>query len=271
MSKTFAIDSNTDSQSLETARKLRELLCDIPGFRESDNPRYVFAIGGDGKLLGTVSKYGFNPKCVFAGINTGFHGFLQEFSPTQLDLLVQTLKHGRLARQRVSFLSCDVGENREPVNCLNEIIIRGQDIQDMKPVCLDIQVNNGRLQHFRGDGVMVCTSVGSTGHNLPYNGSIVPADMMDTLQITPMGPLYAYNTLHNSIIYPKGVKIKMIPEARTESLVINTDGVYRKDLSDIKTLTISLDKRKLCRLRPLNHTITDRVSEKLLLGCHQKR
>ena len=84
---------------------------------------------------------------------------------------------------------------------LNEIVVRYKDSKILK---LDIEIDNNFLEKFRGDGIIIATSFGSTAHNLSYGGSIIYPEP-STLQITPIGPINSkeYQTLSNSLIVPK--------------------------------------------------------------------
>ena len=82
------IDDNDRSE--EVANSFRDLFAKLPTpITESDNGDLIIAVGGDGTFLDAVSKAKFDDKKIFAGVNTGTLGFLQNISPDEFSSFIQ--------------------------------------------------------------------------------------------------------------------------------------------------------------------------------------
>lgn len=118
-----------------------------------------------------------------------------------------------------------------------------------------------RLQRLVGDGVLICTSFGSTAYNYSLRGAIVYDDF-DTLQITPIAALNhnIYKCLLNSLNVPGNKIISVKPIKRTKKLLLTVDD--RKVLLDENSLIETKIGRHINCLRTNNYSYTKRIYEK---------
>ena len=77
--KTFRLFVRPDEKSQQIASKIRELNANrtFP-LVEADNADLVFAIGGDGTFIHSVTETHFSKNIIYTGIHTGTLGFLQD-------------------------------------------------------------------------------------------------------------------------------------------------------------------------------------------------
>src|SRR5205814_5625398 len=68
---------------------------------------------------------------------------------------------------------------------LNEVVIQAGPPYSM--IDIDLVVDDETVSHFSGDGLIVSTPVGSTGHSLSAGGPILGQEM-DAFVITPICP-----------------------------------------------------------------------------------
>lgn len=252
----------------EHSRKTTTLLTDKLkqyGYKISDNDfDLAIAIGGDGSFLKMVKACEFDDTINYIGVNTGTLGFLQEIYPTEetIDNFFNCLSEEKYKIKDTSIQKTKIytKEKEDTYFSLNEILIREKKT---KTAHLDIKIDGKLLENFTGDGIIISTQVGSSGHNKSYGGALIYDDL-HTLQITPVGPLgdTEYKSLMNSIILPENRIITVYPRERSKNIRIDIDGVetYYDNLSYLETFISG--KIKCMKLQ--NYDYTSKVHEKLL-------
>ena len=181
------------------------------------------AIGGDGTFLRMTNETDFNTNIYYVGINAGSLGFAQDIRIDEIEEFIDCLNNDVYKYEEISIQEIEVVTKEETfyLKSLNEILIRDDSL---KTINLDIYVENEFLEKFKGDGILVSTSFGSTAYNLNLGGSIV-YNTFDTLQITPIAPQNNKVTrcLTNSVIIPANNKVTIKPD-KDSSLLIMVDG-----------------------------------------------
>jgi len=256
---------NTDSYSKKIYKKLiNKLSCN--GYSvDNDNFDLAIAIGGDGAFLKMVHECDFNDRVYYLGINTGTLGFAQEINPLEIDIFLQMLKDEKYQIENISIgiTNIYVKDKEYHLKFLNEILIRQNDL---KTINLDIHINKQLLENFRGDGILVATSFGTSAHNLSYGGSIVYSDL-HVLELTPIAPLNSrsYRTLSNSVIIPEKREICIMSNDNSKNILLTCDGenyIY----NDVEKIEITVKREKIKCLRMYNYDYTKRIYEKMIKG-----
>ena len=172
-----------------------------------EQAQVIVALGGDGFMLRTLHRYLALNKPVY-GMKLGTVGFLMnQYRPEELS--------ERLARAQPTALKPLVMEALSESGttttslAFNEVSLLRQTKQ-----AAHIRVSlNGtvKIDELMCDGVLVCTSAGSTAYNLSAHGPILPLGV-DVLAITPISPfrprrwrgaiLHAGTTVHFEILDP---------------------------------------------------------------------
>jgi len=145
---------------------------------------------------------------------------------------------------------------------INEIVIKGDKSTTTH---LNLSLDEGFLQKFSGDGILIATPTGSTAYNYSLGGSIVDP-RLQLLQITPMAPINttAYRSFTSSIVVPKYSTIKVQPEYTYEdSILIITDGVQHKHDSIVE-VQIKLSELEIRILKLKGSNFWNKVKEKFL-------
>lgn len=261
--KRVKIFTNDNVTSKNVAKELQEKLQNQDYQIVDKNPHLAIAIGGDGAFLRMVKSMKFSNKCLYVGIHTGTLGFLQEIKSEELDLFIEKILKKEYKVEEVGIQETILYQKNQKRKFLsfNEIVIRDYYLNCTR---LNITIDNYKLEHFVGDGILISTSMGSTAYNLSFGGSIVHSSI-HALQITPIAPLNSktYNSLRNSVIIPENSTITIIPTDNSSDLLLTVDGTNTK-FKNVKKVTTRTYHKKIHSLRLENYNFYERVMEKLL-------
>jgi len=220
------------------------------------------AIGGDGTFLRMANETDFNTNIYYVGINAGSLGFAQDISIDEIEEFIDCLNNDVYKYEEISIQEIEVVTKDETfyLKSLNEILIRDDSL---KTINLDIYVENEFLEKFKGDGILVSTSFGSTAYNLNLGGSIV-YNTFDTLQITPIAPQNNKVTrcLTNSVIIPANNKVTIKPD-KDSSLLIMVDG-NNYIFDNILEINTVIKGRKIRLIRKDNYNFIKKINDKFL-------
>lgn len=220
------------------------------------------AIGGDGTFLRMTNETDFNTNIYYVGINAGSLGFAQDIRIDEIEEFIDCLNNDVYKYEEISIQEIEVVTKEETfyLKSLNEILIRDDSL---KTINLDIYVENEFLEKFKGDGILVSTSFGSTAYNLNLGGSIV-YNTFDTLQITPIAPQNNKVTrcLTNSVIIPANNKVTIKPD-KDSSLLIMVDG-NNYIFDNILEINTVIKGRKIRLIRKDNYNFIRKINDKFL-------
>lgn len=223
----------------------------------------AIAVGGDGSFLRMVKSNEFNSNISYVGINSGHLGFLQEVTMNDLDEFIDELISNKYRTGEVSIQESNIYSNgkRDKYLSLNEIVIK--DILG-KVVDLNVCINNDLLEIYKGDGLLIATTLGSTAQNLGYGGSIV-FNTLPTLQITSMAPINSksYRSLLNSVIIPEGNEIIITPVNNKNNYGIIIDGEFN-NYNNVEKISTKLSDNKIKCLRFSHYNYAQKIQDKLL-------
>ncbi len=130
------------------------------------SPEIVIAIGGDGTFLSAISLYkDVNP--LFVVINTGTLGFYAEYNYEDLDEFINIINHKDYNHIELQMVNLTADGNS--IDALNEIRVES----NVSTCVVDVTINGEYLETFRGNGLLVSTSQGSSAYNKSVGGAIV--------------------------------------------------------------------------------------------------
>ncbi len=199
----------------------------------------IVALGGDGFLMQSLSRYGPKGQSVY-GMNRGTVGFLlNEFRikdlPERLDQ-ANAIKLYRLSLEAVTNNGRSIR-----AKAINEISLHRQSIQTAQ---LAVYVNGvRRLSNLTCDGLLMSTPAGSTAYNLSAGGPIIPLDA-NLVALTPIAAFrprqWTGALLHRSV----NVDIEVLdPDKRPVAAAADSF-----EIRDVKKITIDTDRRVPLRL-----------------------
>lgn len=263
MIKNIKLFVNHNDQSIRLAKLVKDSFIKN-GFNVSDDSFDLgIAVGGDGAFIRMVRGSQFDESINYVGINAGTLGFLQEANEHEINRLIRVIQGEEYKLDDMYIQETDISydDKEDKIYSLNEIIIRDANLRTAK---LDVFVDNDLLEVFTGDWLLISSTVGSTGHNLSYGGSIVYSDL-PTLQITPLAPINskAYTNLVTSIIMPKDKDIMIIPSGYTSDMMLTIDGEH-STYNNVNTINTYIKDKKIKCLRFKDSNFSRKVAEKLL-------
>ena len=165
---------------------------------DEDNPEVVFVLGGDGTFLKAVHHY-FDrlDEIRFVGIRFGTLGFFYDFDGEDISYLVEILAEGKYLEETHNLIECDLGEQK--IYAVNEIRFENP----FHTLVCSVSINNEPLEMFHGNGLLVCSGLGSTAYNKSLGGAVIHRDL-NVLQLTEISTVQnnIYRSLGSSFILP---------------------------------------------------------------------
>lgn len=158
----------------------------LPDLAKSADVIVVF--GGDGTLLSQCRR------CVgltapLLGVNLGRLGFLAEFDlPALKDQAESIFGSGPLATETLGFMRVEVFGARQRAPRFSGMSMNDAAITAGPPfrmISLSLSIDGQRGPTLLGDGLIVCSSLGSTAYNLSAGGPIL-SPRVDGFAITPI-------------------------------------------------------------------------------------
>ncbi len=185
----------------------------------------ALVLGGDGAILRAARQMGYRQVPVL-GVNLGRLGFLAEVQPDELRASFPRVVRGEYRVTRHLMLECqietlDAGHTQSLASRtllgLNEVVFHTMPPFHMLDLNLD--VDGDSATRFSGDGLILSTPIGSTGHSLSAGGPILDQELQAFL-ITPICP----HTLTSRPVVDaaeKAFTITMQPGAGEAALVLD--------------------------------------------------
>ncbi len=219
------------------------------------------SLGGDGTFLRTAMWVG-QKEIPIVGVNTGHLGYLTSITVAELPLLLDYLAsdHFRIERRGLIELASPALEPHFCPYALNEVAISKDESASM--IWAEVMVDGVRLGAYRADGLLVCTSTGSTAYNLSAGGPIV----QPTVNVHVISPVAAHSLAMRPLVVDGNAEIKILPTGRTPRVRLALDG--RSTEIEMGT-EIRLVKApfSVLLLQPAAYTFADGLREKLHWGA----
>ncbi len=172
----------------------------------------ALVLGGDGSIIRAARQLGYRQVPVL-GVNLGKLGFLADLDPDQFRDCFPHIVAGGYCVSRHLMLECVVTETPgagQTYLCLNEVVVHAGP--PFQLIDLDLEVNGEVVSRFSGDGLILSTPVGSTGHSLSAGGPILGQELA-AFVITPICP----HTLTNRAVVDSADKTYTIVVRRASA------------------------------------------------------
>ncbi len=146
----------------------------------------ALVFGGDGAILRAARQMSYRQAPVL-GINLGRLGFLADIHPQEFHACFLQVLQGNYRVTNHLMLECIV-ENSTGTHTflgLNEVVVHTTPPLHM--LDLGLEVDGVQVARFRGDGLIVSTPIGSTGHSLSAGGPILGQELA-AFVLTPICP-----------------------------------------------------------------------------------
>ena len=201
------------------------------------NQDLLIALGGDGTMLraGHISAASQVP---ILGINLGRYGFLTEIQRDEWPDALQRVLSGDYWLEKRMMLEAALlkdGKEIDRWNALNDAVIsRGETI---RPVELEIFINNRHLSTIVADAVIASTATGSTAYAMAAGGPILSPELRNII-LVPVAP---HLSIEQSLVLDESVQISVNVHTSHEA-VISIDGQPAIKLDDEDTVEIYASK-----------------------------
>ncbi len=170
-------------------------------------------LGGDGSILRAAHQMGQRQVPVLA-VNLGRLGFLADLSPEELPSILEQIAAEGLEGRVIEHLMFECRVYREGSMLaeqlgLNEVVVQTGPAFTM--VDIDLYIDSEWVTTYSGDGLILSTPVGSTGHSLSAGGPILRKDLQ-ALVISPISP----HTLTNRPVVDSADRVYELVVAKAE-------------------------------------------------------
>lgn len=207
---------------------LRELmpLALAPVRRVVDGPEftadYAVSLGGDGTLLRTAAWVG-DKEIPVVGVNTGHLGYLSALPVGRLPelpaMLADASAHFGIEERGLIRVDAEgLDSSRIWPYALNEVAVGKEENSSM--IEADVSIDGAPLARYRADGLLVCTSTGSTAYNLSIGGPIV----QPTLDVRVIAPIAAHSLSMRPLVVGGTSAIGIVPGGRASHVRLALDG-----------------------------------------------
>ena len=204
--------------------------------KDDDDADMIVVIGGDGTILSVVDEAVKRDVPVVA-FNTGRVGFLAELdADANLPEVVSRLTEGDYFLEERGLLKVNYGGMDHLA--LNEVcVVRGDTFNVIK---VYVEDRGDFVASFFGDGVLFCTSTGSTAYSLSAGGPVL-APTLNGLLLTPICPHSLYS---RSTVLPEDAALTVKAEVVGGAVVI-VDGVRIAEFERSVAFSVSLAEEKM--------------------------
>lgn len=150
----------------------------------------VVSVGGDGTFLYTVSFF-YGKGIPFLPINNGRLGFLAWNYLNELNVELKNFINGNFLEDKRMLLKTDIDiedssdTKKTEYYSLNEIAV--SKFEFSTPLEVLVKLDNQKLLHYWGDGIIIATPTGSTGYSLSAGGPII-CPTLESIILTPICP-----------------------------------------------------------------------------------
>ncbi len=222
-------------------------------------PDLVIVLGGDGTLLKAAHHYMDRLSSIkFVGFRCGNLGFFYDFAEEDIERVIEMIEKGEYKEDSHYLLCCDYGQDHDPIYAINEVGVEFP----FKTLECQILVDGEDFESFAGSGLLVSSTLGSTGLNKSLGGAIVD-QRLDALQLTEMAPIRSnlYHSLGSSFVLPISSVVTLKGDFKGAYLGYDDKKI---ELRDVKEIKIGYHNDKLTIIYDNNHSSLSGIKRSFL-------
>lgn len=227
----------------------------------------AFVFGGDGAILRAARQMAYRQVPV-VGVNLGKLGFLADLDTDELVQRLDDLARGRYCLSQHLMYECVV----EPLTPdparpprvflgLNEAVFH--TMPPFHILELDLAVDGAVVVRFRGDGVIISTPIGSTGHSLSAGGPILSQEL-DAFVITPVCP---HALTNRPVVESADRTYTVVMAGRSQGAALVLDGQEMIHLTPQDRVTVRKAPVRFQLVRVLGRGFYQTLRDKLNWGA----
>lgn len=179
----------------------------------------LIALGGDGTML-RAGHFSAPRQIPILGINLGRYGFLTEIQNDAWEEALLNVEEGEYWMEHRMMLDARHRRDDQVLgtwSALNDIVIsRGKVI---RPVHLEISINNRHLSSYMADAFIASTATGSTAYALAAGGPILSPELRNIV-LVPVAP---HLSIEQPLVLDEGVRIT-VSTYTDHQAVVSIDG-----------------------------------------------
>ena len=246
----------------ENAALIKEQLEKNGFVLDNINPDVVFSIGGDGTFLQAVHSYLDKLDSIkFIGVNYGSLGFFCGYTKENIPELIKELK-GELSVKKYQLLKGEIKyqNNEQVIYALNEIRIENP----FHTLISDVFINDEKLETFRGNGLMVCSSLGSSAYNKSLGGALIDGDL-NVLELTEIAGLdnNIFHSLKSPLIISGNKNISF--KGDFSGIVVGYDNLSVQNKDVLKEVKVSISDKKVNIVFPKDNSYIKKIRKSFVL------
>jgi NAD+ kinase len=193
------------------------------------------------------------------GINLGKLGFLADVKQHEThDVLARLFAHGFAITEHL-MLECTVTDDdkTQQMLSLNEVVIHANP--PLHLIHIDLSIDQELVATFSGDGLMVSTPIGSTGHNLSAGGPI----MRQELEAFVITPICAHALTYRPLVESADRVLGIALHPGSNPAVISIDGQIQLPVTSRHRAIIKQAPVRFRRVRVPERSYYSTLREKL--------
>jgi NAD+ kinase len=244
----YAFMTRGDQQSRLIETKLKTKLNLAGHLYHEEKPELLIFVGGDGTFLRSIQTYlHLLNSIIFVGIHTGTLGFFCEFHDSQINDLIKAIPTMKRTSAAYSLVELTlIGKTKRSFYAVNEVRVENP----FHTFVTDVFIDNQALQTFRGTGLIVASTLGSSAYNKSLGGALVDVTN-PSLQLTEMATIQnnAYRSLGSSLVLDAKRTISFRGDFKKaifgyDYLLVNTDETVDEVRVSLSNKTFKLYHQK---------------------------
>lgn len=232
----------------------------------------ALVFGGDGTILRAAQQMGYY-QIPTLGINLGRLGFLADLKREEASTVLKELFKNHFTVSEHMMFECVLpssqtsrtkssGKQAEQKYLgLNELVVHADPPLHM--IEIDLSVDNEPIVTFSGDGLIMSTPIGSTGHNLSAGGPILQQE----LQAFVITPICAHALTYRPLIDAGERVFTIALHKGSHPAVLSIDGQQQVPLKEGQQVQMRQAPVKFKRVRVPGRTYYSTLREKLEWGA----
>jgi NAD+ kinase len=188
----------------------------------------IVSLGGDGTLL-AVCRSLKDRQIPLVGVNFGKLGFLAEFTVDEFKEHLPTILTEDDIVRELMILKLTISRNdteRFERLAVNDCVVQAG--APFRMIELNVLIDGHSLTTIKGDGLIVCTPIGSTAHNLAAGGPIMQGGV-DGIALTPLCP---HSLTHRPLVVEHESRVEIVVQHANPGTAVMVDGQVGSALQD---------------------------------------
>lgn len=219
----------------------------------------LLILGGDGTIIYN-SKIAAMYNVPIVAINLGRVGFIANMeidNINELKEIIYKYKNNKIKLYKRSMLEIELPDNKKKY-ALNELCINRSSFSKMIEVSLFI--NNKFANKYRGDGIIIATSTGSTAYSMSAGGPILDPDLENIL----ITPLCSYLSVNYSLVLDRRKEILIVNDnKRSNETYLSVDGEIISKLNEDEKVSVKISDKYISFVEIGDINFYDSLKKKL--------